>query len=178
MLKYHKPAVDSTAIATDLQVLANSSKILNHLTDELTKHVEHIESSVNALNLGLRAFVIAESASDEDGRRSHDVRLCYEKIDGKWGLAIDEYDEDAADPVHCSNYSHWAFKDAPRALRLKVVPKIPDLIKALIKEAEKMTAETGETVSRALEIAISLSKTPTAKSGSDIPTWVPPGPGK
>ena len=170
--------VDPSAIESDLKVLATNSKNLNRLTDELTKHVEHIESAVNTLNLGLRVFVIADSGCDEEGRWSHYVRLCYEKIEGKWGLAIDEYDEDAADPDHWPNYSHWAFKDAPRALRLKVVDKIPDLIKALVKESETMAAETTATVARAMEIASSVSRSAFTGTGTDPSKSAPSGAGK
>jgi hypothetical protein len=158
MLNDRKRDVDPSAIESDLKVLANNSETLNRLTDELTKHVEQIESTINALNLGLRASVIAECASDEEGLWTHYVRLWYDKTDGKWGLAIDEFDQNEQDPDRWFGHKSWVFKDAPRALRLKVVDKIPDLIKALVEESEKMAADTTLTVARAMEIASSLPK--------------------
>jgi hypothetical protein len=151
--------VDTSALESDLKVLAANSKNLNRLTDELSGYIAQVESTVNALNPGLKVSVIVERSSDEDGTWSHYVRLGYDKIDGRWGLSIDEYDENEEDPADSwVNRKTWAFNDAPRSLRLMVVPSIPDLIKALVKESESMSAETAATVSRAKEIAASLSK--------------------
>jgi len=174
-----KPEIDPSAIESDLKVLADKSKTLNQLTDELTRHVEQIESVVNALNLGLSARVIAEKMGNPGDTESHYVRLLYSKTDGKWGLAVDEFDEDEDDPIWCGDYKIWAFKDAPRALRLKVVDKIPDLIKALVKESDKMADETAKTVARAVEIASGMSKkAPTGPGIRPITTQPTPGQGK
>jgi hypothetical protein len=163
-----KTVVDPSAIESDLKVLAASSNNLNRLTDQLTGYIELVESVLNALNLGLKASVVVERSSDEDGTWCHYVRLWYDKIDGKWGLAVDEYDENQEDPnpdASWINRKFWAFTDAPRALRLKVVPGIPDLIRALVKESERMAAATAATVARAKEIAASLSKSAPSVAG-------------
>jgi hypothetical protein len=160
-----KAIFDPSATATDLKVLADKSKILNRLTDDLSKHVDQIESVINALNLGLSGWVWVEESSDDTGTWTHYIRLWYEKNEGRWGLSIDEFDEYAQEPDEYRNRKSWVFKDAPRALRLKAVEKIPALIKVLCKEAEEMTAKTAATVTRAQEIASCLSK-PTP-AGSD-----------
>jgi hypothetical protein len=38
----------------------------------------------------------------------------------------------------------WAFKDAPRALRVKAAPYIPDLLEQLIEDAARTTKEVVE----------------------------------
>ncbi len=153
-----KSSVDPSAIASDLQVLAKTSQILNRLTDDLTKQVDQVESVINALNLGLSGYVYVEESSDENGMWTHFIRLWYEKTEGKWGLSIDEFDEYAQDPDQYRNRKSWVFRDAPRTLRLKAVEKIPALIKALIKGAQEMTEKTASTVTRAQEIASCFSK--------------------
>lgn len=153
-----KAIFDLSAIESDLQVLADTSKNLNRLTDELTSYVELIESVVNDLNLGLAASVSVEEESDENGMCTHHVRLWYEKSDGRWGFSIHEFDDYVHDPDQTHNLRSWVFKDASRMLRLKVVDRIPELIKALAKEAAEMTAKTASTVSRAQAIASTLAK--------------------
>jgi hypothetical protein len=150
--------VDPSTIESDLKALTINSKTLNRLTDELAMHVERVESAVNSLNLGLTASVFAEQSSDGDGPWTHYVRLLYEKLGGKWGLVIDEFDEHDHDPDQWRNHQTWAYGDAPRELRLMAADKIPDLLKALIKRSEEMAAKTAMTVGRAKEIATTLSK--------------------
>jgi hypothetical protein len=174
MLNVRKP-IDSSAIESNLKLLTNNSKILNQLTDELTKYVEQVESAINALNLGLTVSVIAEAMGDLTGVVTHYVRLGYYKQDGRWGLCIDEYDQHEQDPDNLRDYRAWAFKDAPRVLRLKVVDKIPDLMKALAEESEKMTAGTAEAVARAIEITESLPKKAPNGRGIDLSKATPAG---
>jgi len=149
--------LDPSSIASDLNTLTINSQKLNRFTDELTVHVEQIESIVNDLNIGLRAFVIAESLADEEHRSYHCIRLGYDKAGSEWGFTIDEFDEDARDPSNVANYQTWPFKEAPRALRLKVVDKIHELIKALAKKSDEMATQTAARAFLAKEIASSLS---------------------
>jgi hypothetical protein len=154
-----KTAADPSSIESDLKALATNSNNLNRLTDDLSNYVETIESTINVLNPGLKVSVVVARSSYEDGTWSHYVLLWYDKIEGKWGLAVEEYDQNEEDPdAPQSNRKTWAFKDAPRALRLQVVTSIHDLIKALVKESESMARATEMTVARAKEIASSVRK--------------------
>jgi len=62
----------------------------------------------------------------------------------------------------------WAFKDAPRDFRLKVVDKIPALLEALVKRSAEVTSEITMKVRFANELALtSFSTVPrTRKSRS------------
>jgi len=146
------------ALASDLKALADAAKNLNSFSDQLTQQVEQIESVINALNLGLRATVVVEADGDGDlaGLWTHYTRLLYDKVDGRWGLAIDEYDEDVRDEETKHNYKIWAFCDSPRGSRLKVVDKIPELIKVLLKESQAMTLRVGQKLEEVNSIASNL----------------------
>jgi hypothetical protein len=148
---------DLSTVESDLKALTTASKTLNNLTDQLTEQVAQIESVINALNLGLRVSVVVRSYMDENQPWiSNTLRLSYGKNDGKWGLEIEEFDDDERDPEHHRDYTSWAFKDAPRSLRLEVVPKIPELIKEMVKEAEAAAAKVTQKLDDAKAIASSL----------------------
>jgi hypothetical protein len=144
------------ALASDLKALTDASKNLNRSTDELTQQIEQIESTINALNLGLRASVIAEADDDESPLWTHYTRLLYDKNDGAWGLVIDEFYESVSDEHTKHDYKGWRFSDAPRASRLKVIDKIPELLKVLVRESEAMAERVGEKLNDAKAIASSL----------------------
>jgi hypothetical protein len=158
MIDLRKPQLDLSSLESDLKALTTNSKTLNSLTDQLTEQVAQVESVVNVLNLGLRVSIIVHSYSgDDEPWLSSDLRLSYDKNDGKWGFEIEEYDEDHnTDRRH--NYKSWKFKDAPRALRLEVVQRIPDLIKEMVKESEVAAKQVTEKLGDAKSIASSLQK--------------------
>jgi hypothetical protein len=157
MIDFRKKQLDLSTVESDLKALTTASKTLNNLTDQLTDQVAQIESVINALNLGLRVSVIVRSYSDDNQPwMSNNVRLSYDKNDGRWGFEVEEFDDDERDPEHHANYRSWAFKDAPRSLRLEVVHKIPELIRAMVKEAEATAAKVTLKLDDAKAIASSL----------------------
>jgi len=153
-----KPDLSTTE--SDLKALAAAANNLNNLTDKLTEQVTQIESVINTLNLGLKVSVIVSSyGEEEEPWASHDVRLCYNKVDGKWGFEIEEFDTDEQYAAgRYLNYHSWAFRDAPRSLRLEVVHRIPELIKAMVKEAEQVTSRFAEKLEDAKSIASTVFK--------------------
>jgi hypothetical protein len=149
---------DLSSVASDLKALTTASKTLNELTDKLTEQVAQIESVVNTLNLGLRVSVIVSSYGDDNEPWiNYKKRLSYSKNDGKWGFEVEEFEDDDNDPGRYRNHASWAFKDAPRSLRLEVVHKIPELIKAMVQECERVADEINEKLDDAIAIAASLS---------------------
>jgi len=146
----------SAAIKNHLAKLASAAQTLNDLSDQLTKEVTEIETALNKLNLGIWAHVNAVTLdSSDDGLYSHGLQLVYGKSGGKWGFLIDEYREDANYPDQGERES-WAFKDAPRDFRLKVVDKIPALLEALVKRSAEVTSEITMKVRFANELALTF----------------------
>jgi hypothetical protein len=154
-----KGSSDPSSVAADLKALAANSKILNQLTDDLTKQVAQIESIINALNLGISEWVVVDESFDPMSEWTDNTRLLYDKNeDGKWGLAIEKYEEHIQNPDLRRNYNAWAFRDAPRKLRLRAVAYIPALLGDLVKQSEELSKETAATLSLAKDIASNLYK--------------------
>src|SRR5204863_1616916 len=111
------PTESLSEVDVHLKALASAAEALNAVSDELTRQVTAIETGVNALNLGIKADVIAHKSSNVEGTISHYVRLRYGKAGKKWGFVIDEYD-DYEELPEWENFESWPFKEAPRGSRL------------------------------------------------------------
>lgn len=148
------------AIPSNLWNLGNAAQNVNTLSDRLTDQVGAIENALNNLNLGVRATVDVEE-SPVDDLVVVILRLGYDKVGGKWGFVIDQFV--ASDPE--DTYVKWAFKDAPRELRLKVVEWIPKLLDELTNTSLKLASDINEKISLAQGLA-SLLPQPTSPSGS------------
>lgn len=151
--------VDVFKAQTKLQALTNAAQNLNELSDRLTAQVAEIETTINKLNLGVRAVVDVETSSD-DGLSTCVLRLGYGKVDGKWGFTIDQFLE--PDPE--DTYEKWAFKDAPRDLRLKVVERIPQLLDELTTTSIKLASVINEKITVTKQLAASFKLSSTAGS--------------
>ncbi len=78
--------LDQAKLQNSLQELASSADSLNSLSDQLTKQVTEIESSINKMGIGLTASVRhGKMVGRERGERYNIWRICYEKHSGKWG---------------------------------------------------------------------------------------------
>jgi hypothetical protein len=139
-----QPNTSSSLIPTNLWALANAAQNLNQLSDQLTEQVVEIENSLNRLNLGVRATVDVETISQSEFA-VHVLRLGYGKVDGKWGLTIDQFMDD--DPEN--TYEVWIFKDAPRDLRLKVIERIPQLLSELVRTSTQLASDINNKITLA-----------------------------
>jgi hypothetical protein len=123
--------------------LSVAAETLNNASDELSKLVAELDSTLKSLNIGLNCWVdIAGPWHSPDGSRTYREQVGYTKRSGKWGIALrtmDDctYEEDA-------NVEEWAFSDAPRQLRLRAVDRIPELLDEMVKEAAKFTKEIAD----------------------------------
>jgi uncharacterized coiled-coil protein SlyX len=150
-------APDPSQIQDQLQQLAAAAQTLNELSDQLTKHVGDIETSLNKLNIGITANVKTEQWSDdEEGLSSTIWRLGYEKTSKQWGFVIERITEDCRYP-EAGTYESWAFKDAPREHRLLSVEKIPALLNALLEKSKDVASDISGKVSYAKSLATSLA---------------------
>lgn len=157
------PLLDQVKLRNSLHELASCADNLNSLSDQLTKQVTEIESSINKMGIGLTASVDTEKWSDENGETYNIWRICYEKYSGKWGLTIEHlwghegFGEGDSETL--------PFKDAPREHRLRAVEKIPELIDALVKKSKDFASDISDTASYAEELAAAFTKqaVPTSK---------------
>jgi hypothetical protein len=145
--------------------LADSSARLNSSSDELSKAIRPIDASLKKLNLGIPAWYVYRGSDtpDTDGNYSYRC-IGYDKVSGKWGLALstnsgNAYDED-------DNYEAWLFNDAPRSLRIEALDYIPDLLEQLVKESNKVAEDLQRKAKHAHDLAEKISALSTATDGN------------
>src|SRR6266566_1519090 len=148
-------------VETSLKQLSSLSKSLNEVSDELSKQISAIESALNEFKLGIWAWakepVLTESElsdPDEKGQRflfNYGHLLGYGKHRGKWGLLI-SYGLEGEDETEI-----MFLRDAPRAVRIKSMDRIPDLLDVLAQEMSALTQEASKKASEAKELAAALN---------------------
>jgi hypothetical protein len=146
-------AVKEFKIAGTLQSLANIAQKVNDLSDRLTDHVSEVESAINKFNLGVYATVIAETTS-EDGTYVRIIRLAYGKSTGRWGFVIEDFIDQ--DPEN--SWQSWAFKEAPRELRLKVIERIPQLLDELVTKSSSLASDISDKIKMTKDLVECLSQ--------------------
>jgi hypothetical protein len=76
--------------------------------------------------------------------------------------------------VEDSNVEEWLFNDAPRALRIESVEKLPDLFESLVKEADAATKQIRTKTQRAQALATALTDSaPSAPAAEPAPVKKP-----
>jgi len=145
-----------------LKQLSAVSSSLNQASDKLSQHLAEVETSIGTYKLGVSVWIDLRkekqwSDPGTDGRcyewTAVDL-LGYGKLKGKWGLLVASYCEETfeGDAKECF------LRDAPRDTRLAAVEKLPDLIKALTKEAAKVAEDATKKAERTRQIAAGLGK--------------------
>ena len=141
-------------ISNSYKQLSQAATELNSVSDELGKFVTALDSALRRLNLGIATWLRLESR--EDGSGNYTKRdLGYAKVGNKWGIALRTMSGNHND-VEDSNVEEWLFNDAPRALRIESVEKLPDLFESLVKEADAATKQIRTKTQRAQALASAL----------------------
>jgi hypothetical protein len=158
-------------ISSSYQQLTQAATELNAVSDELGKFVTALDAALRRLNLGIATWLRLESR--EDGSGNYTKRdLGYAKIGNKWGIALRTMSGNHND-VEDSSVEEWLFNDAPRALRIESVEKLPDLFESLVKEADVATKQIRTKMERAQALASALTNQ-AAGGSSEAPTVLPP----
>src|SRR5258708_4428162 len=156
----------TSKIDASLRKLSSLSKNLNQVSDELTAQLTSIEDAINALKLGVFAWVVIDEYSyEEAGLKqtvTRKVELGYGKHKGRWALLYDDYLKEMDD-------SNPGFlREAPRDIRFEAVEKIPELLEKLAEETSKTTDTAIATTSQAKEIADALNKGKAEEEGGTV----------
>ena len=142
-------------ISASYKQLTAAASELNAVSDELGKFVTALDSALRRLNLGIATWLRLESR--EDGSGNYTKRdLGYAKVGNKWGIALRTVSGNH-NSVEESNIEEWLFNDAPRALRIESVEKLPDLFESLVKEADAATRQIRAKTHHAQALATALS---------------------
>lgn len=154
------PTPFSEAVSASFRELTSVAGALNEISDALGKAVSDIDEGLKRLNLGISVWVRVDySPPDYPEDPYYRIEeIGYVKFDGKWGMAlrttigIDMNPHDEEDTVNT-----YAFNEAPRALRLKAIDKIPALLKALTDESAKVTKELEAKLADAQAVAAAVN---------------------
>ena len=137
-----------------LSLAANS---LNAASDELGKAISVLDAALQKLNLGVSAWAQLSGNEDPGTGTWWNRSVGYTKIRDKWGIALRTAGGNYNFPDDDSE-ELWLFNDAPRWMRIEAVGKIPDLLEALLKEAEETTKKIKSRTTQAHELAAAMSK--------------------
>lgn len=157
-------------VASCFSKLSTVAKDLNTVSDELGKSINEIDAALKKLNLGVPAWVkIRSSGIDPEHNDFWDETdfVGYCKINGKWGISLRTVGDDLQN--HNQTCDEWLFTDAPRALRLAAIDKIPDLFEAMIQAA----VETRENIDARLGDVRAVAS---AVKQAQAPAWTPDPP--
>jgi hypothetical protein len=149
-----KPALEK--LQTTYKQLSHAAIDLNTASDELGKPIRIWEGALKRLNLGVSAWV--ELSSGGEGPRWWDRSVGYTKLkEGSWGIGLrtregrDDHPDDSSEDL-------WPFNDAPRWMRVEAVGKLPDLLDALLKQAEDTTKNIRTKIEQANRLAEAISR--------------------
>jgi hypothetical protein len=122
--------------------LKEAAALLSKESDKLNESANDFNLALKQVGIGISAWVDFASGSNEDAGVAWSQSLGYTKLGGKWGLAIKSSTHDFSQPDPENEY--WVFAEAPRALRVKAAPFIPDLLDQLIQEVARTTKEVSD----------------------------------
>ncbi len=128
----------SARVKASYEILTTSASELNAISDRLGKVASRFDAMFQKLSLGIEAWVEFYRARSEDGMEFDYNKVGYAKVNGKWGLAIKSGSGHEAFDER-DRYEEWLFNDAPRALRIDAVDKIPELFDKLTNEVAATT---------------------------------------
>ena len=144
------------------QRLVAAATQLNTVSDELGKSIAALDDLLKQLNLGVDTWVTIIQYSDEEQPGyfvSH--ALGYARVGSKWGIALRTIAGYEQDDPRDYRKDWWPFNDAPRALRIDAVDKLPDLLEALTKAATTTAEKIQDKIGQAQEVvAVGIAAQP------------------
>jgi hypothetical protein len=138
-----------------LKDLARLSRELNEASDALSDEIAEVESALNELKLGVRAYVkVRSNTSVVAEREVTDAQyLGYAKCRGKWCLTLVDSSDEFPD-----RDSEVPLREASREDRIAAVEKLPSLIRKLENETKRLVAEARSKATKVSEFAGALRK--------------------
>jgi hypothetical protein len=147
---------------TSYRKLATAAVALNTASDQLGKVIVEVDAALKALNLGISSWISFNEWVDDGGSDYSCDQIGYSKVGGKWGIALRSLS---------GNYNYgegtedgpWLFNDAPRALRVAAIDKIPEFLEKLAKDAVETTKKINEKLQQSRELAKAITVLASAK---------------
>jgi len=167
----------ATKVQTSYQKLAAAAATLNAASNELGIVIADLDAAIKSLNLGISSWLNINNWTDEDGDGWNTDQMGYARIGGKWGIALRKLSGSNRSGEEIVD-GEWLFNDAPRALRMDAIGKIPDFLENLAKDADEMTKRVNERLkeSQALAKAIKTAVRAPGNAGKEPATMPAPPP--
>jgi hypothetical protein len=140
--------------------VAAAAKDLNDASNDLGSTISAIETFLESRNIGVPAWVRVKGWRNPEGKY-WDRELGYDRVGGVWHISIRERHGDERWPED-TVLDTWAFNSSPRKARISAVDKLPELLRELVKEAERTARRLREksVEVKAFAAALNISITP------------------
>lgn len=145
----------SERVSSSYHQLSLAASHLNLVSDELGKSISILDAALKKLNLGISSWSRLDRWEDAGGNYSTRY-LGYAKVNNRWGIALRTVAGNNTQPEEAT-VEEWLFNEAPRALRIEAVEKLPDLFENLIKEADSAIRKVKAQSLSARQLATALS---------------------
>jgi hypothetical protein len=148
---------DSERVQNSYKQLNSAAAELNNASDELKEAMSVLDAALKRLNLGISVWVQISGNDDGQGGEWWDRRIGYSKIGKEWciGLASCRGHYQWPDQDHIEE---WSFSDAPRWMRIEAAGKVPELLEALVKQAQETTSKMKKRTEQVFELGVAMSK--------------------
>jgi hypothetical protein len=140
-----------TEIKAAVTKLSSISHTNNAASDDLTAALSEIETTLNGFAPGVSAWVRLCTPEDENGTVED---IGYGKHDGKWCLLWARYR--LSDPDE--SWRQKPLLESPREVRRQSVKMLPELLNALVHEAEISAKKTVEASLKARDVLVELKR--------------------
>lgn len=144
----------SARVSAAYSQLSSVAADLNAVSDALGKSVADIDEGLKKLNLGVEAWVQVSGSDPSHEDSTYEINeIGYDKVAGRWGIALRTRSGDANFPDDTETVEEWPFNEAARASRLRAIDKIPELLNKLTHEATEITKDLQEKLADAQSVA-------------------------
>jgi hypothetical protein len=131
-----------------------------------------LDAALKKLHLGVSTWVTLASNEDQTGCWwTRDVG--YAKVGDKWGIALRKAAGDGGNPDYDTE-EKWLFNDGPRWMRAEGSKKVPELLEALLKEAQNTTKLFKDRSTLVYELATAVDKVASEAQPAEEGTNVSP----
>lgn len=143
-------------VSASFQRLQDAATHLNAVSDELGKSITALDAALRPLNLGVSTWVSVESYEDPVTTDYWAKQLGYAKVGSKWGIALRHCRGNHNADFH-NDPEEWLFNEGPRALRVKAVEKLPELLEALTRKATETAEDIKAQIGQAQHVVSAVS---------------------
>jgi hypothetical protein len=142
-------------VSASFQQLKAAATQLNAISDKLGKSISALDAALQRFNLGVETWVRISTYSEDDGNY-YFREIGYAKVGPKWGIALRTRQGHAEYPEG-EHLEQWLFNDAPRALRVDAVDKLPELLEGLVKTASTTTEKIKDKIDLAQQVVAAIA---------------------